>query len=100
MNPEMGEKRIGESLARLDERTLQLMSRMEQVLVQLNSNYVTQAEFRPVKSSLEDMTDSVKSDYVTMSEFRPVRNTIYGMISIIIMTVLGSLLALVLRKGI
>ncbi len=60
-------------LSRIDERTLNLVSQMEEIKETLENKYVTQAEFLPI------------------------RNIAYGLVSIIVVAVVGALIALVIK---
>lgn len=50
---------------------------------------------KAVNKTLED----IKADYVKKSQFVPVRNIVYGMVSLILVTVLGAMLNSVIIKA-
>ena len=60
-------------LARLDERT-------GTILIKVN-----------------DLQSQLTGDYVTKQEFLPVRNVVYGLVGLILMSVVGALLLLVVK---
>lgn len=60
-------------LARIDERTGSLVSTVNEI-----------------KSSLENK-------YLLRSEFAPVRNIVYGLVTVILLAVIGALVALVVK---
>lgn len=43
--------------------------------------------------------DSLDARYVTKERFTPVEKVVYGLVGAVLMSVLGGLLALVIRKG-
>lgn len=94
-------KRMGELFARFDERTHQMMIRMaefgtiiEDMRRQLNSNYVSQSEFRELKANIEKSN----ANFVQQGEFRPIKNGVYGIVSLFISGVAGALLTMVIKK--
>ena len=50
-----------------------------------------------IKESIEEIKDNLDLKYVTKDEFGPVKSIAFGFVGIIIMAVLGSLIALVIR---
>jgi len=50
-----------------------------------------------IKDSVDEIKKALKSDYVTKVEFNPVKSIAFGFVGIIIIAVLGSLIALVVR---
>lgn len=70
----------GELLARIDERTLQLLRGIEQLRADLAAHEA-----------------HVRRTHVTRAEFRPIRAVIYGLVGLALTGVGGSVLALVLR---
>lgn len=50
-----------------------------------------------VKEGLASFIDSASKTYVTKDEFEPVKRIVYGLVSAILLAVLGGSLALVLR---
>lgn len=52
-----------------------------------NTDYVTQAEFRPIKN-----------EHVTRAEFKPVRSIVYGLVGLILVAVFTALVAGVIRQ--
>ena len=64
---------MSERLARIDERTLLLLNKIEKVENTLQTYYVTQQEFAPIKS------------------------IVYGMVGVILLAVVGGLVALLIK---
>lgn len=50
-----------------------------------------------IKTDIKDIKSKLESDYVTQEEFRPIRNLVYGMVSLVLTGVLGALVSLVLK---
>lgn len=42
---------------------------------------------------------SLKDDYVTQTEFKPIQRIVYGMVALILVSVLAAILALVIKSG-
>lgn len=40
----------------------------------------------------------LEKDYVTQDEFEPIRRVVYGMVGLVLLSVLGAIVALVIRK--
>lgn len=48
-----------------------------------------------IKKEVGEISGLLKNDYVTRSDFEPVRKIVYGMVGVILITVVGAVLALV-----
>jgi hypothetical protein len=51
-----------------------------------------------IKEEVRDIKALVQQDYVTKDEFNPVKSIVYGLVSLILLSVVGALVALVLKK--
>lgn len=51
-----------------------------------------------MKRQLSDIKYQVGDHYVTKDEFEPVRKLVYGMVALVLITVMGLLLSLVVHK--
>lgn len=54
-----------------------------------------------IKQELADIKKTLEENrglYVTREEFAPVKNIVYGMVGVILISVLGALIALIFRK--
>lgn len=51
-----------------------------------------------VCSRVEEIVDALNKDFVKKETFEPVKNTVYGGVGAILLAVVGSLIALVIRK--
>jgi hypothetical protein len=89
--PDDSLKNIQELLIRLDERSASITK-----------------EISDLKSDLEKLKDQIKEDneearknlknYVTKEEFAPIQRSIYGIATLIVTTVVGTLLSLIVHK--
>lgn len=61
------------------------------VAVILNKVDYIQSEVRGIKTQLE-------GEYVTKDKFAPVERIVYGMVSVVLLAVIGALVALVVKK--
>lgn len=65
-------------IARMDERIKNIQDRLEDLIRKIDSNYVTKVEF--------------------ISEVAPIKKIVYGVVSLILVSVVVAILALVIRK--
>lgn len=51
-----------------------------------------------ISSDVKEIKEKMESNYVTKDQFEPVKNIVYGMVSLILLAVVGALVALVVNK--
>lgn len=51
-----------------------------------------------VRKAVDDVKDQLTGNYVTNDQFTPVRNLVYGLVSLILVAVIGALMGLVIVK--
>jgi len=51
-----------------------------------------------VREDLKELNNKIDNNYVTRIEFEPVRNIVYGLVSLLLTGIIGSLLMMVIRK--
>lgn len=51
-----------------------------------------------IKKSVDDLTLKVDHNYVTKDEFKPVKQLVYGFVGLVLVSVIGAIMALVVRK--
>jgi len=51
-----------------------------------------------IKRDVSEIKEKLESHYVTKEEFDPIKKVVYGMVSLILVAVIGALLALVIIK--
>ena len=52
---------------------------------------------KAIQQSVKDIQAQLANSYVTRQEFEPVKRIVYGMVGVILVTVVGALLVLVLK---
>lgn len=52
-----------------------------------------------IKEKLDDIDKKVSSGYVTKEEFEPIKKIVYGVVSLILVAVVGAIVALVVGGG-
>jgi len=57
------------------------------------ANQVTNIDF-----TVKDIQRKLEGEYVTQSEFEPVRKIVFGLVSLILIAVVGALVTLVVQK--
>ena len=57
-----------------------------------------QTDMGAVKSDIKDIKTSMEADYVSRLEFQPVQKIVYGMVSLILVAVIGALVTLVIKQ--
>ena len=50
-----------------------------------------------IKSSVEDIVHKLEKNYVTQDQFEPIKRLVYGMVSIILVAVVGAIMAVILK---
>lgn len=55
------------------------------------------SEMTTVKADVKDIKEKLEKDYVSQDQFTPVKNIAYGLVSTILLAVIGALTALVLK---
>lgn len=55
------------------------------------------SEMRTVKEDVKDVKEKLDKDYVTQDQFTPVKNIAYGLVSTILLAVVGAIVALVIK---
>lgn len=60
---------------------------------------VAQIDIEHIKETLDSLDKKLSLHYITKYEFEPVRNIVYGIVSLVLVAVVGALIALVLQPG-
>ena len=55
-------------------------------------------DINEIKGDVRQIRSDNENHYVTKEEFEPVRRIVYGMVTIILVAVLGAIIALVVRR--
>lgn len=55
------------------------------------------SEMTSVKNDVREIKDRLEKDYVSQDQFTPVKNIAYGLVSTILLAVIGALVELVLK---
>lgn len=88
---ELGE--MAELLARLDERTREFDKR------QIEHSTKLEAMTRETNTKLDSMRNDFERKYVTIDQFSPVKTIVYGLVGTILVSVIGAVIALVVKSG-
>lgn len=51
-----------------------------------------------IQKDITEIKEKLERDYVTRQEFNPVKNVVYGMVSTMLLAVLGAIVALVIKQ--
>jgi hypothetical protein len=51
-----------------------------------------------IQRDISDIKQTLKQDYITREEFDPIKKLVYGTVSIFLITIVGAIAALVLKK--
>jgi len=51
-----------------------------------------------IQRDVADIKRKLEADYVTREEFEPIKKIVYGMVSVILLAVIGALVAVVVRS--
>lgn len=58
---------------------------------------VLQIDIGYIKTALDKIENIINEKYVTRIEFEPIRNLVYGVVSLILMTVIGAILMVIIK---
>lgn len=75
---------------------------IQQLKKDLNKDYsylreTFERDIRDIKQSLDKIERRLSQDYITRIEFDPIKKIVYGLVSLILVGVVGALLGLVIR---
>lgn len=62
---------------------------------------VVLTEINYIKKDIGEIKDSVadlKDSFITRAEFEPIKNVVYGMVGLVLISFLGAIIALVIKK--
>jgi hypothetical protein len=59
---------------------------------------VMASDLQYIKKETEEIKSLLASKYVTVEAFEPIRKLVYGMVSLILVAVVGAILTIVIRK--
>jgi len=59
---------------------------------------VIQKDLEYIKCSVEEIKGKLDKEYVTQDEFTPVKNIVYGIVGLILTSVVGALITLILKQ--
>lgn len=51
-----------------------------------------------IKRDISEIKSTLRADYVTREEFSPIKSIVYGLVGIVLTSVIGALVALVIRQ--
>ncbi len=55
-------------------------------------------QVRSIDETVRDIKKKIESDYVTQDQFNPVKSIVYGLVGLLLTSVVGALLGLVILK--
>jgi hypothetical protein len=58
---------------------------------------VIQTNILDIKEDVRDIKNKLEMDYVTKQEFDPVKKVVYGLVSLILVAVVGALITLLIK---
>ncbi len=57
-----------------------------------------QKDLSEIKTDVKQIRSDNENQFVTKDEFEPIKRVVYGMVSLVLVGVIGAILALVIRK--
>lgn len=60
---------------------------------------MSQVTLKTIYDLIQDFRTEVKGAYVTKDEFKPVKTIVYGIVTLVLVSVAGAILALVVRAN-
>ena len=61
------------------------------------NNALLKKDLEYIKLQVNQLREDIHSEYVRKSEFQPVQKLVYGLVSLILVSVVGALLALIIQ---
>ena len=61
------------------------------------NNALLKKDLEYIKLQVDQLREDIHSEYVRKSEFQPVQKIVYGLVSLILISVVGALLALIIK---
>ena len=58
---------------------------------------VVAVDIKYIKDELTEIKCKLDTAYVTQTEFKPIRQIVYGMVSVVLLSMVGAIIALVLK---
>ncbi len=55
-------------------------------------------DIKYIKDEVDDIKKKMEADYVTRQEFEPIKRFVYGLVTIVLVGVIGAILALIIKK--
>lgn len=71
------------------------MSKNEQMETE---NALMQRDIAYIREDVKAIKNALNQNYVTKDQFDPVKKVVYGLVSLILIAVIGAIMTLVLRK--
>lgn len=56
-------------------------------------------DIKRMEGKIDDLADGLETHYVRKEEFGPVKTVVFGMVGLVMLTVLGSMLVMVVRAS-
>ena len=82
----------GQSTSDRDLNTASALGRIEEKMTALEHQIVD------LKTQLKDMNEHITAQFVTKVEFAPIKALVFGLVGLILLSVVGALLMLVVKK--
>lgn len=63
-----------------------------------NVNYeLVHNDIKYIRRDVEEIKELISKEYVTKTEFNPIKNLVYGLVSVIMLSVVAGLMTLILK---
>lgn len=56
-------------------------------------------DMRSLRNTVKDISEKLETHYVTQDQFAPVKQIVYGMVVVILLGFIGGLVSLIMRSG-
>lgn len=51
-----------------------------------------------IKHSIENISHKLENSYVTQDQFEPIKRLVYGVVTLVLVAVVGAIMALIIKK--
>lgn len=99
MAPEQREDELQRVAAMAAAEVVRIIGQVPQIdAKELVASAVMQNDVAAIKTSVEKIEKKLETHYITVDQFEPVRKIVYGVAAIFGVSIVGAIIALILRK--
>ncbi len=78
----------------------EIISKIDSFVQAADDRFADKKDHRDSMTKMDDIIETIDSKYVSKEAFSPIQKIVYGMVGAILLTILGVVLSLILKKPI